>query len=56
MNEILIYKMVNGNWKYVTRTLFYNRAKEICEELNRYGYNAKVTKPHGTTIKYYILE
>lgn len=55
MNEVLIYKMVKGNWEYVTRTRFYNSAKEICEELNENGFDAKITKPNGTTVKYYIL-
>lgn len=56
MNEVLIYKMVNGKWEYVTKTRFYNCAKEMCEELNLYGYDAKITKPNGTTIKYYMRE
>lgn len=56
MNEMMIYKMVNGNWKYVTKTRFYNNAKEICEELNENGYNAKITNSNGVTIRYYIIE
>lgn len=56
MNEVLIYKMVNGNWKYVTRIHSYNSAKEICEELNEKGYDAKITNLKGTTIKYYMLK
>lgn len=56
MNEVIIYRMVNGEWEYITWLRFYESAKMICEELNRQGYNAKITKPNGTTIKYYMLE
>lgn len=56
MNKVIIFRMINGEWEYITWTQYYESAKMICEELNRQGYSAKITDSRRTAIQYFMVD